>query len=788
MTIFFASVWQLCNLSHPSIQRPTRAIYLLLLLTLIGLWPAAWACTSSDIRYASSTNRIYIEQPVTCTLTDLTAKAPTSALELVDAGAAVWLLRANILLKNGGRLDLHSTEIGGDVNELRLVSNPGLDGFIYIQPNYGILDIDGPLITSWDETTGGPDLEHSDGRSHIKARSFLDAGGIARESTVNVNNAELAYLGYSASESYGLVLKVKAKRFETEIFDQVDIFGKLTNSYVHDNYMGFYSWGAYGMQIDNNQISGNISYGIDPHDNSDYLSITNNHVHDNGNHGIICSQHCDHLTITGNTVERNRHGIMLHRSVTDSLIENNTVLNNRSDGIALYESSFNTVRNNRVEGNANGIRCSMGSSDNVIEYNSVSGNVKHGLYLYQGNDVPEVGDGRNRNNVFQYNDVDDSSEGLRLTDSDGNTFINNNFTGTAPFKFYQAVDNIFGSNSIAGALEIHSKGDSVTHSSTIADIDQPALVRINADGDLTLKNAQGRVLAPEELGVEIVIKPSGTEFNLNTSNIGSKSNVSALDLWVRPQTSSIGIIDPVWQTTKSWLAKPASDFVVTEFTVGDLSPAMTHTVRKGGAVLLEQVSDSNGQITFTDTLASAGTEYVYTVQAGDAGSNPTIIDVTPGDDAYVRGGQYADNVYGTGNDVQVKNKGVDNDYTREGFFKFDLSGHAVPNRAVLRLATKLSSTDAATVQIAAVADTTWDENTLAYANKPSSGSVLGSYSVANTSYQYYDVDVTDYIIAEKQAGRDVVSFIATAMNPTRAVVKIGSKDASSNRPVLELEY
>src|SRR5690349_464599 len=60
------------------------------------------------------------------------------------------------------------------------------------------------------------------------------------------------------------------------------------------------------MLFDHNVYTHNKSYGLDPHDDSDYLTITNNTFAENGNHGLICSQRCDHLTIRGNTSRHNR--------------------------------------------------------------------------------------------------------------------------------------------------------------------------------------------------------------------------------------------------------------------------------------------------------------------------------------------------------------------------------------------------------------------------------------------------------------------------------------------------
>lgn len=770
---------------HPS--RHLTVCFAGLLMIVLFLFSASrYACGPGDIRYSSSSNRIYVEQPVTCTLTDLTSKVTGSILELVDTASATWILRANLILRNGAQLDLHSTDNGGDVNELRLLSNPG--NFIYIQPNYGTLDVNGPLITSWDETIGGPDTNLIDGRAHLKALSFLDDSGVARESTVNIDNAEIAFLGYSAGESYGLALRVRAKRDETFIFDQVDAFGKLTNSYVHDNYMGFYSWGAFGVTISNNEVANNISYGIDPHDNSDQILIKDNNVHDNGNHGIICSQHCDHLTITGNTVVRNRHGIMLHRSVSDTLIANNDVRDNRDAGIALFESFDNVIRDNIVTGNRNGLRLSVGSHDNLFQNNTVSGSSSHGIYFYKGSDIPDVTNGRVSNNLFVNNNIEDSAEGFKIKDADNNEFTNNIFTGGTPFKLYQSVDNVFINNNYAGLVNFTTKGNSITHASTTIDIDENIIVNVNSDSDITLTNGAGRVLAPEEPGVPIDILPSGTLLKLNTGNIGSKSQITALDFRVSPESSQISILNPVWLGTKTWSAVASSDALQTDFTIGDLSANTTHTIKKDGLVLQKIDSDANGVLTFTDSMGTAGVLYRYSVEQGDASSNPITVTLLPSDDAYVRGGSSANINYGGEKDLLAKNKGENNSFTRESFLKFDLSGLSVPTKVILTLPMKVTSSQQVDITLSAVEDTSWTEDTITYASKPAADFTLLTFSVINTTYQFRDFDITDYVKAKMQNGDDVVSLELTALNSTRSIFKTLSKDGNSNFPVLKVTY
>ncbi len=398
-------------------------------VVVLGASPAhAAGCDPGAVRWASSSNSLYVTGPVTCTLTDLRAltKAP---LTLVDPVAKVWLLGANVILQQGATLQLHGSEIGGDVDELRLRSNNTTvaGSTIYIRAHAGNISMHSTKVTSWDEAAGRPDTEYASfKRSYIQARSFLDSAGGAQQSRMDVTDTDIGYLGFNGAEAYGMSWKVLGP-----VLDRVDVLGDVTNSRFHHNYFGAYTYGAFGMRWVNNEFDNNVSYGLDPHDDSDSLLIENNRSHDNGNHGIICSQRCDNLTIRGNVSERNKgHGIMIHRSVTNSVVENNTAAGNTDTGIVVFESFDNRIIGNTVTGNLRGIRLSVGSANNLIEGNTFAGNSSYGIYMYKGSDVPVSGDGRPKFNRFVANQIrDNGSYAVRASDSDDNVFDRNVFSG-----------------------------------------------------------------------------------------------------------------------------------------------------------------------------------------------------------------------------------------------------------------------------------------------------------------------------------------------------------------------
>lgn len=252
---------------------------------------------NASIRYASSTNRIYLEDGITATLSDIKMILPNAPLTLVDPINAIWKLDADLFIEDGSTLVIHGTSIGGDTNELRLKSEnfAGPDATVKIRADYGTIDIDSTTILSWDSAVGGPDTEYATfNRSYIQARSKMASDGVTPlESRMDIRNSEIGYLGYHGSEAYGLTWKVNGDPGPNcALYDILNVYGDIQNNYIHHNYFGVYTFGHQGGVWTGNEVAYNVAYGLDPHDDSDLLLIDNNYTHNNGTHGIICSKRC----------------------------------------------------------------------------------------------------------------------------------------------------------------------------------------------------------------------------------------------------------------------------------------------------------------------------------------------------------------------------------------------------------------------------------------------------------------------------------------------------------------
>jgi poly(beta-D-mannuronate) C5 epimerase len=444
------------------------ATSVVIVATLVGAAPAAAATCSSPVRYASSSDTVYLSAGSVDTLTEIKAACPAAPLVLVEPG--IWELNADLVLQDGAKLKLDG---GGDVKELRLQSLPSgkQQDVSAITAQYGQIDMRDVKVTSWDGN--GPDDDYAvpsggvRGRAFIRALSFMD-GDTPRQSRMNIVDSDLGSLGYNAAESYGVAYKARGCGIDTpKVCAKLNVLGKQTGSRFHDNFMGTYTWGAQDMLFDRNTYEHNKSYGLDPHDDSDYLKITNNTFSQNNNHGLICSQRCDHLTIKGNksidnghtpysgpddedASDNQVHGIMLHRGVTDSVIEDNVVSGQiNGGGIVIFDSVGNTVKNNTVTGNKFGLRFSVGAKDTVVSGNKVEKSTVNALLVYKGTDEALYTGSSGRPSGITFTDNKFSGAGsniFNVQDADNFTFTKGSITPGAPTRgpsFLRAKNSVF---------------------------------------------------------------------------------------------------------------------------------------------------------------------------------------------------------------------------------------------------------------------------------------------------------------------------------------------------------
>jgi parallel beta-helix repeat protein len=305
---------------------------------------------------------------------DVTLKALSRAVSnpaaLREVGPGEWLLGADLVVARGASVRIAAPE----ARWLKLRSEPGK--FVSVRALGGALDIQGTCVTSWDSGQKRADTEQADGRGYLLARD----GG-----QMNIDHAELRFLGHGAAESYGVSWRTAGTG------------GSITHSVVSDLYFGLYTNAVDGLVVRDNEFYNNALYGIDPHTGSRNLRIERNVVHDNGKHGIILAEDCTDSVIRDNVVYRNRHhGIVLYQGSDRNTVENNDSFLNAAQGINVNESSENVVRANRVFQNTeSGIGVGQTAQRNVVELNQIRANQQDGVRL-----VSEAAQNQVRGNVI----------------------------------------------------------------------------------------------------------------------------------------------------------------------------------------------------------------------------------------------------------------------------------------------------------------------------------------------------------------------------------------------------
>jgi hyaluronan synthase len=360
--------------------------------------------TGVKVEYRAEINAITVVGAMAVVDIPTIYRLVNDAAVLEQQSDGVYLLKKNLELKRHTVLLIE----GPQVSWLKLQSDE--NGSVRIFGDSANIGVSNTKITSWDPMLNDVDRNVDDGRAHIRVNN----------GRMDFVKTEVAFLGQpklrnSGGGVYGLSWRIEnSARFHRELTT-----GTFEENDIHDNYMGFYSFGATGMVLRNNKVHNNLEYGLDPHDDSNNFLVEFNEVHNNGNHGIIFSRRCENNIIRNNRSYDNAlHGIMLDRESNYNSIYDNYVAGN-VDGIALWRSDLNTIYNNEIVGNKRGLRFNRRSADNVIYDNIVKDSLQYGLYLYE----------ESRANWFIRNQMENNRVGVYIR-SLGNFIFNNDIAYT----------------------------------------------------------------------------------------------------------------------------------------------------------------------------------------------------------------------------------------------------------------------------------------------------------------------------------------------------------------------
>lgn len=468
--------------------------------------PAAPSAPCEGVRYASTTNVIYLTAAKTYTPASIAAACPGAPITKVSG--TTWLLSADIVVEPGATLALHGSSAGGDTDTLRIRSRSS-NARTEVQSITALgstIDARNVTVTSWNDQAGEPDTtpayvsSSQRGRAFVRAISYTDSG-TTRQATMNIVSSTFEHLGYYAAESYGVAYKSRqCGRENPANCANGPVTGVQRNSTFRDNYMGTYLWGARDMEITGNTYTDSVMYGLNGHDGTARLTVSGNRFEKNGNHGFICSQACDRLTVTDNVSTGNGrvpwsgpdpeneiagqvHGMMLHRGVTNTVVANNRVSNNPNGaGIAIFDVEGVTVRDNTVDGAKYGLRVSVGARGNTFRGNTVSNSGEYAVFSYAGTDKAQYtnASGRPSGNRFVGNVINGSgSSVIKLNDSDAYVFESNDVTATTPIELTRSARAVFEGNDLPSGQQFRLRGNGEYRTSVT--ISPSAGVKIDRD-------------------------------------------------------------------------------------------------------------------------------------------------------------------------------------------------------------------------------------------------------------------------------------------------------------------
>ena len=585
----------------------------LVFLTLLEAVAAA-ECPESAVRYASSSRRVYITGPVTCTLTDLDAMVSHAALQRTSAPDLTWILRASLILQQGATIRLHGANVGGDVNVLRLRSDD--TGAAYILADWGTIDIDSVTVESWDETVGNydhrPDVA---GRAYILARSRLDADGVTpRESRMDIRGSLVQHLGSGTkTDTHGLAWKV----YGSAPLDKVAVRGDVASNTFVNGYQGGYVYGGRDMNFVLNYFDDHQQAGLYVKDSTG-VTVDGNQFNRNPSGGFRCPQGCDGLVLRNNaSAENGTHGFEVRRCDTPPLIEDNWAYLNTVSNLSLIDCSGGVVRGNLFEDSKRGVRLTSGTSDTLIENNTFR---RHSaaLHAYPTTAAARSGDGRPARNTFRENQIVGGSRAVILGDADDTQIIANRLSGLSnlqTFVLEDSMNTVLAGNVIpSGVIWTFGSGDiegpdTATTFITQAGYAPEAIAPVTAE-----RAGNSGVHFVETAQITHARHPSdpstATANETTLSMPAGQDLVTPYHIFARPDAGQV-VIAP--DSGTAWVIEQNQGAQAVEFTVGQLAPNTSYTLRRNGTAVAQGTTDSSGVLTVSDAAPPSTTFWEYTV-------------------------------------------------------------------------------------------------------------------------------------------------------------------------------
>jgi len=152
-------------------------------------------------------------------------------------------------------------------------------------------------------------------------------------------------------------------------------------------------------------------------------------------------------------------------------------------------------------------------------------------------------------------------------------------------------------------------------------------------------------------------------------------------------------------------------------------------------------------------------------------------------DAYVRNGSYSSVNYGSDTGLIVKGA-ASSGYSRSSYLKFSLSGLSNISSAKLRVyGRNTDNTSTISISSYGIDNDSWTESGITYSNAPAAASAALSAAGVSDRPQYYEFDVTNYVV-NQLAGDKTVSFLIKDASIKNSNIVFNSRENSKNSPQL----
>ncbi|QRR00885.1 CBM96 family carbohydrate-binding protein [Dyadobacter sandarakinus] len=213
----------------------------------------------------------------------------------------------------------------------------------------------------------------------------------------------------------------------------------------------------------------------------------------------------------------------------------------------------------------------------------------------------------------------------------------------------------------------------------------------------------------------------------------------------------------------------------------DIFAAAGGAMRANQLTIPVMVTDGVLNVDFLSGAADQPRVSAIEVVAATATLNPVA-------DTYVVGGIYSNENHSESHYLTVSNETGNPTAQRASYLKFQLPAQASFTSAKFRIYGRNHTNDESILLHAyGVDNDSWTETGITKNNAPSpSTPSLGSIAV-NSFDKYYEIDVTSYVKAQKQAGDSTVSLLLNTPNNSTAVLSFFGREVSSSQPQLFLE-